>query len=180
MKLVLPERIETERLVLRQPRQDDALGLFDAYTQDAHVARYMVWRPHTALAEAEAFVDQCLRGWRSGTCMPYVLARREAEEKPIGMLEARLIAHAVDLGYALARQHQGSGLMPEALRAVTGLALAVPRLYRVQATCDVDNHASARALEKAGLQREGRLGRYTVHPNLGPEPRACWLYALCK
>ena len=47
----------------------------------------------------------------------------------------------------------------------------------VWATCDVDNLASARVLEKAGFEREGRLHNWIVHPNIGPEPRDCYVYA---
>jgi len=45
------------------------------------------------------------------------------------------------------------------------------------AVCDVENIASARVMEKAGLSREGVLRRWLVHPNLGPEPRDCYGYA---
>jgi RimJ/RimL family protein N-acetyltransferase len=32
-------------------------------------------------------------------------------------------------------------------------------------------------LEKAGMTREGVLRRFGVHPNLGPTPRDCVVYA---
>ena len=38
----------------------------------------------------------------------------------------------------------------------------------VWAACDVENHSSARALEKAGLSREGILPQFSVHPNISP------------
>jgi [ribosomal protein S5]-alanine N-acetyltransferase len=49
-----------------------------------------------------------------------------------------------------------------------------------QATCDVENLASQRALEKSGFNREGRLERYNIHPNVAAEPRACFMYAKCR
>ncbi|MCG2592746.1 GNAT family N-acetyltransferase [Ramlibacter sp. XY19] len=52
--------------------------------------------------------------------------------------------------------------------------------FRVHAACDVENRPSQRALEKAGFMREGRLERFTVHPNISPEPRACYMYARCR
>ena len=67
--------------------------------------------------------------------------------------------------------------MPEAISALANAALESPRIYRVQATCDTENIPSQRALEKSSFIREGRLARYTVHPNLSPEPRACFIYA---
>jgi RimJ/RimL family protein N-acetyltransferase len=176
----LPRRIQTQRLILREPRASDAAGLFAAYTQDAEVARYMIWRPHSALAETESFIAECIRAWGTGIRLPFVLAFPKNEQAPIGMLEARVQLHTLDIGYVLARCHWGSGLMPEAITALTRTAVAVPSFFRVQATCDVENRASARTLEKAGFTREARLERYMIHPNISPEPRACFMYAVCK
>jgi ribosomal-protein-alanine N-acetyltransferase len=50
----------------------------------------------------------------------------------------------------------------------------------VWAVCDVDNLASARVLEKAGMGREGRLRRWVLHPNVSAAPRDCWCYAHVK
>ena len=64
--------------------------------------------------------------------------------------------------------------------AFSSAALALPDCYRVQATCDTENHASARVLEKSGFVREGRLERHLILPNLGPEPRASLMFARCR
>jgi [ribosomal protein S5]-alanine N-acetyltransferase len=176
----LPDFLHTDRLVLREPRASDSSILFDSYTQDPEVARYMIWRPHTSLAETEEFIAGCVRDWSSGLRLPYVLTLRGAPGRAIGMLEARPRSHLLDIGYVLGRAHWGKGFMPEAIRALTDAALSTPGVFRVQATCDVDNRASARALEKSGFPREGRLERHTVHPNIDPEPRPCFLYARCR
>jgi ribosomal-protein-alanine N-acetyltransferase len=70
--------------------------------------------------------------------------------------------------------------MLEAIRAMTRTVFEVPRLFRVQATCDMENNASARASEQAGFIREGELDRHTVHPNVSDEPRPCYMYAICR
>jgi [ribosomal protein S5]-alanine N-acetyltransferase len=67
--------------------------------------------------------------------------------------------------------------MSEAASAVVEWGLALPSVFRVWAVTDVDNQASARVLEKIGMQREGLLRRWMVHPNLSPEPRDCWCFA---
>jgi len=180
MATTLPDRLQTPRLILRAPRPADAAGFFAAYTQDSEVARHMTWRAHTRLSQTEDFVAFCIDGWDSGRSRPYVLALQGGEQTPIGMLEARLHGHMIDLGYVLARRHWGAGLMPEAVRAFSEAALALPDYFRIQATCDIGNLASARTLEKSGFEREARLARYTVHPNLGDEPGPCFLYARCR
>jgi ribosomal-protein-alanine N-acetyltransferase len=180
MAMLLPELIRTPRLTLREPCDADAGYLFDAYTQDPEVARYMVWRPHRSVSETEAFISYCKQEWTSGRRRPYILARSDNEGIPIGMLEARIFSGTIDLGYVLQRSCWGTGLMTEALIALANAALALPECFRVQATCDTENHASARVLEKSGFAREDRLDRHMVLPNLGAEPRASLMYARCR
>jgi RimJ/RimL family protein N-acetyltransferase len=93
------------------------------------------------------------------------------------VVEAKLSGHSVSLGYVLRRSEWGQGYVSEAVRAVIDHALALPHIFRVWAVCDVDNHASARVMEKAGMVREGRLARYIMHPNISDEPRDVFLYA---
>lgn len=80
-------------------------------------------------------------------------------------------------GYVLARPQWGQGLMAEALRFGVDWALSQPEVFRAYSFCDVENPASARVMEKAGMAREGILRRYHTCPNLSPEPRDCILCA---
>ena len=176
MARILPERIETKRLVLRQPEPQDADAIFAAYGQDADVCRYLIWVPHASVEVTRAFVGACIAAKASENAFTYIVTTRE-DARVIGMLAVRRAAHTLNIGYVLARAHWGLGYMPEAAQALTALALQHAEVYRVEATCDVDNHASARVLEKCGFAREGRLARYIVHPNLSPAPRDCWMYA---
>lgn len=174
-----PGIIETASLTLRAPNLSDAEEMFSSYTQDADVARYMVWQPHTSLEATRGFLAGCMAQWNAGSAYPYIITLKSSGQL-IGMLEARPSAHIVNIGYVLARQHWGKGLMVEAIRAFTVLALHLPWVFRVEATCDVDNRPSARALEKSGFLLEGRLARHTVHPNISTQPRDCFIYAACR
>lgn len=151
------------------------MAIFSAYTQDPRVSRYMVWKPHTSIAETKTFIASCIAAWEEGSRFPYVLTEA-GSSYAIGMLEARIQNLTVDLGYVLAPDHWGNGYMPEAIASLATTALTIG-YFRVQAFCDVENHPSQRTLEKAGFSREGRLERYMVHPNLSPEPRPCFMYS---
>jgi RimJ/RimL family protein N-acetyltransferase len=70
--------------------------------------------------------------------------------------------------------------MTEAVTALIGWALKQDAIYRVWAVCDVENGASARVMEKAGMKREGTLRRWSVHPNIGDQPRDSYCYAITK
>jgi ribosomal-protein-alanine N-acetyltransferase len=177
---MLPATFETPRLLARLPVPGDAAHIFASYASKPEVSRYMVWQPHIKLATTETFISECIAAASAGTRLPYVLSERSAPETLIGMLEARPLAHKIDLGYVLAPSVWGRGYMPEAISVFTALALAREEVFRVQAFCDVENGPSQRALEKAGFLREGRHERFFVHPNVSPEPRPCYMYAKCK
>lgn len=174
-----PGTIETPRLRLRAPVLSDADAMFASYTQDSDVARYMVWQPHPSLDTTRSFISSCEAQWNAASALPYIITL-EATGELIGMLEERPRSHVVNIGYVLARSQWGQGLMIEAIQAFTTIALRLPGIFRVEATCDVENRPSARVLEKSGFLLEGRLARYTVHPNISAEPRDCFIYAACR
>jgi RimJ/RimL family protein N-acetyltransferase len=70
--------------------------------------------------------------------------------------------------------------MTEALRVLLDWTDGEPEIFRAWAFCDVDNPASARVMEKAGMTREGVLRRRHVAPNIGPAPRDCIVCARVK
>jgi RimJ/RimL family protein N-acetyltransferase len=167
--------LDTARLRLRPPTLDDAPHLFARYTRDPVVTRNLTWRPHDTVERTLAFLRRCLAGIDDGSVLPWILTERD-DDRPIGMIELRPSGHRAELGYVLARDWWGRGLMSEAASAVVEWGLALPPVFRVWAVTDVDNHASARVLEKIGMQREGLLRRWMVHPSLSPEPRDCWCF----
>lgn len=177
--MTVPEIFETARLRLRPPNLADAQSIFDSYAQDPTVTRYLVWPPHRSIETTEKFVSDCIERRAAGAAFPYVLTRI-AGDRPLGMLELKPRPHGANIGYVLAREHWGQGLMPEAARVVVNYTLMQPAIYRVQAFCDVENIASARTLEKIGMIREGMLRRFLVHPAMSSEPRDCYLYAITK
>jgi RimJ/RimL family protein N-acetyltransferase len=139
----------------------------------------MTWRPHRELNETRAFLEGAEAGWLERSAFLWTLWLR-SDGAFAGVIEARVRPPSVDLGYALSRRLWRQGLMSEALDFVVRWSLAQPEIFRVWATCDVENAASARALERAGLQREGILRRWIVHPNLSDEPRDSFCYAVVK
>lgn len=174
-----PECIETKRLILRKPRMDDTAILFPAYMQDVEITRYATWRPHHELQETEDFIRECIVAWDNGTRFPCVITLKEKDE-PFGMVDFHVRGCTVGLGYVIARSHQYKGYATEATRAVIEWAFQQPALYRVNASTDVENIASQRVMEKAGMQREGLLRKYIVHPNISEVPRDSYIYAIVK
>jgi RimJ/RimL family protein N-acetyltransferase len=174
-----PERFETERLFLRKPGTDDANAIFSAYAQDPKVTPYLTWRPHKSVEETHAILEQILKLWTAGEAYSFAIIVKDSDAL-IGMIAMHPDGLSIGIGYVLARPHWGQGYMTEAVRKVADWAIHQPDIYRVFATCDMENLASARVMEKAGMQREGILRKYIVHPNISDVPRDSYIYAIVK
>jgi ribosomal-protein-alanine N-acetyltransferase len=167
--------LETPRLRLRPLRVEDAPAIY-AYAHDAAVARFVSWPQHRSLDDSTAFLKYAAEAVASGREMQWALARRD-NDAVIGTAGVRLQGHRVELGYVIAQPHWGRGYATEVATRIVEWALDNPGVVRVWAYCHVDNAASARVLEKAGMVREGRLNAWVVFPNLDGAVGDCWCYA---
>lgn len=167
----LPYRdLTTSRLLLRRPRQADAPLIYQSFANDSRVTRYLTWKPHQALADAEAALLARLDRLERNLEYSWVLELHESGEV-VGLISAWFEPDAVEVGFVLSHAWWNQGLATEALNSVTAWALNVSAVAKVWATCDVENHSSARVLEKAGFIRKSEIEHPVIRPNLSPEPR---------
>jgi len=91
-------------------------------------------------------------------------AIRNREEKLIGVVSADDLepgtTHRAEIGYWLARDYWGRGIMTDVVRAYIDYAFAELQLERLTAHVFEFNAASARVLEKNGFKLEGRLRKH--------------------
>ena len=173
---VPPETIVTGRLVLRLPKPSDDEAVF-AYASDPEVARYMEWRRHTDIRDAEEHRQEVLRKWKSGVEFTWRITIKP-DDDPIGSIATRIRGHAAELGYVVARAHWGNGYATEAAGAIVEWASSQEQIHRIWAICDAENGASARVLEKVGMAKEGVVRARTRRPNMGSDvPRDDFVYA---
>jgi [ribosomal protein S5]-alanine N-acetyltransferase len=172
-----PESFTTDRLLLHRPKLGDAPSIFQNYAQDSEVTRYVLWRPHKGIEETESFLKYLIEKWNSATEFAWTI-RFKNQSDVIGMISFRPNGHKVEIGYVLAKKHWGTGIMTETLQTIVSWLLTQKEIYRVWAVCDIDNIGSSRVMEKAGMDREGILRRWVVHPNVSPEPRDSLCYSI--
>jgi RimJ/RimL family protein N-acetyltransferase len=173
-----PERLATDRLVLRRPRPKDAEPIFAGYASDPEVTRFLSWRTHRSVADTKAFLAFSDTEWGRWPCGPYLVCAREGDTLLGSTGLAFETSYRAATGYVLARNTWGRGYATEALLAVVGIArgVGVRRLY---ALCHPEHAASRRVLEKSGFLLEGTLRRYVEFPNLAPaEPCDVLCYAI--
>ncbi len=173
-----PETLELSRLRLRRPRPSDADAIFE-YGSDPEVARYADWPVRTRIDGLADSLRARGERWESGEDFYWVITLL-GEDRAIGGISCCVENDSAEVGFLLNRRHWGQGHATEAAKAVVGWVLALPTLRRVWATCDAENLASARVLEKVGFTLEERLPLAVVRPNLSGEPRDALRYAMVK
>src|SRR5215216_1740433 len=82
----MPECIETKRLFLRVPLNEDASAVFTGWTQDKEVTRYLTWRPHQQIEQTQEFIRNCLSAWEQETRFPYMICLKDNRDV-IGMID---------------------------------------------------------------------------------------------
>jgi RimJ/RimL family protein N-acetyltransferase len=159
------EGLETPRLVIRRFCRAD-LEPFLAYRNDPEVARYQAWQIPYRRDEAETFVWQQSRSHPgiSGKWFQFAIELKGSDEL-IGDCALRYtkIDRCGEIGYTVARAHQGKGLASEAVACVIDYAIRELRTHRVVAITECRNRRSIAMLRRLGFRREGRLLRSSVH-----------------
>ena len=175
-KINAPERFELEGLMLRRLCVDDAEAVFESYAQDPEVTRWLTFKTHDHVSHAQDYCLAMEKAWEAGRTFCYALID-PADHTLFGSIALRVDGFHAAFGYDMARSQWGHGHGSRALTALVEFALNQPTIFRAWAFCDVENSASARVMEKAGMRLEGVLRRWHVAPNTSPEPRDCFAYA---
>ncbi len=177
---MVPERLDTERLVLRRPRPADAQAIFARYSSDPEVTRFLGWSRHTVVEHTLDFLQFSDLEWQRWSAGPYLIESRQTGVLLGGTGLSFETSYRAATGYVLARDAWGCGYATEVLRAMTDIACGTSA-WRLYALCHPDHEPSRRVLEKCGFLREGLLRRYAEFPNLrpgGPEDVLCYVRIL--
>lgn len=150
--------LHTARLLLREFVSDDAPAVH-AYASDERVTRYTDWGPNTT-EETEEFFREALNAVSSKPRDSYLFAVTLNRGPVIGCARLGIVNkgdRVGDLGYVLNAEYWGQGIATEATQRLLTFGFDDLGLHRIFATCHPENIGSARVLEKAGFQLEGRL-----------------------
>lgn len=172
-----PDSFQTTRVIGRKPVLSDAQAMFDVYARDPEVTRYLVFKPYKKLEDLKSWLNFIIQEWDSKPGIAYLLFNHDRPEELLGSFSITVDRFKAEVGYLVARPYWGHGLMTEVLTYWVDWALSQPDIFRISALCDVENPASGRVMEKAGLTLEGTFRRYGIHPNMGNEPRDMHSYA---
>lgn len=152
---------ETDRLILRQPRQADVAALRPAWSEP-EMTRYVERKD-----DPEAFLTALVAEMRAkapGALEPSPWYQYVAERKADGAVVGDLGCgfglpgpQQVELGYRILPAHQGKGYASEAVGALVSHLITAHAVHRFVAIACLDNVASCAVLRRLGFRQEGHF-----------------------
>jgi RimJ/RimL family protein N-acetyltransferase len=152
------ERLTGDTVYLRLVEMSDCGDRYLGWLLDPEVNRFLEtrWTDQT-IESIRNFVTEMRR---TPDNYLFAIIDREAE-RHIGNIKVGAINHVhkhCEVGYFIGdREMWGKGIATEAIRLATLFAFERLGMHRAQAVVDVDNPASAKALERVGYKKEGTL-----------------------
>jgi RimJ/RimL family protein N-acetyltransferase len=161
-RFVVPDVIETERLILRSPMPGDGPALNEAILETWDALRHwMPWaRERPTVEETEERARQSRANFVSRVDLPMFMFLREQPTVAVGGTGLHRMDWTVprfEIGYWVRRSFEGKGYVSEAVRALTRLAFGTLGAERVEIHFSHHNVRSQRVAERCGFVLEGRL-----------------------
>jgi RimJ/RimL family protein N-acetyltransferase len=152
--------IETERLLIRRFVTEDWEAVH-AYTSDAGVMTYVGDGAETE-EQAKAFVAE--NAGDEARALALVL---KEEDRLIGhmLFHPWFTPRVHEIGWVLNPRYHGNGYATEAARALLRYGFETLKVHRMIATCQPENVASSRVMEKIGMRREGHFRSCIPRPD---------------
>ena len=159
------EEIETESLILRRFKIDDAKSMFNNYCNDERVTKFLTWTPHKNIETTEALLNNWVESYNSPNIYMWAITVKGSNEVigSIACVNVNTRNSSCSIGYCLAHDFWGRGYMTEALKDVIKYLFMKVNVNRITAYHDVKNSASGRVMAKSGMIREGILRQGAVN-----------------
>ena len=149
--------IELENIILREYKESDWERVH-LYASIAEFSQFDAWGPNS-VEDTKTFISQMLQVQKN---LPRYQFEFAIEDKSSGNLiggcglrRETQSSNVGNIGYAVNPDFQGKGVATEATKGLLELAFKELKLIVVYATCDSENIASFKVMEKSGMKRVG-------------------------
>jgi RimJ/RimL family protein N-acetyltransferase len=154
------------RVVLREPREDDAEPLFEAMS-DVEVRRWLLFATRiSGVADMHGFLERCSEYRQQNKWIMFVVEPIDVP-RAVGMTWFAQIVPATraEMGTWLARGVWATGLYQEVKNLIVPFGFTHLGLRRIEGRIAVSNVRMQRAFERIGAVREGVIRQGFVSDN---------------
>ncbi|WP_141732922.1 GNAT family N-acetyltransferase [Oligoflexus tunisiensis] len=177
----VPMPILTPRLLIRPPQPGDGPAFHAAVNASRdHLKRFLPWvdTSHHTQEESENFARLSQSKFLTRSDMALAIFDRTAQT-----LYGGTGLHRIDwdlpkfeIGYWVHQDHQGRGLITEAVNALTRYVFQQLQAKRVEIRCETDNVRSRAVAERLGYELDGRL-RHDRYKYQSQELTDTWIFS---
>jgi RimJ/RimL family protein N-acetyltransferase len=136
--------------------------------KDQGVFRYMPCGAFVSEGDVHAFIDMALTEYRAGQRIPYAIVETGSGDAvgSSSFLALREQHRSVEIGWTwLGVEQQRTGVNTRCKYLMLTHAFETNQCIRVEFKTDARNHASQRAIERIGAQREGVFRSHVICPD---------------
>jgi ribosomal-protein-alanine N-acetyltransferase len=149
--------LETERLILRQFKIEDADAMFQNWASDPEVTRFLTWPTHTSVDVSKAVIYDWKKLYENPNHYSWAIVLKELGE-PIGSIAAVKQDSETDMvhiGYCIGKAWWRKGYTSEALCRLVRFFFEDVGVNRIESRHDPRNTNSGKVMLKAGMKFEG-------------------------
>ncbi|MBE6053417.1 MAG: GNAT family N-acetyltransferase [Clostridium sartagoforme] len=152
--------IETERLILRRFKIEDAEAMYKNWASDKEVTKFLTWPPHSNVEVTKTILQDWINNYKNDDFYNWAITLKENEDEPIGSISAvdkNEKINMVHIGYCIGNKWWNSGITSEALKALIKYFFEEVYVNRVEARHDPNNPNSGKVMMKCGMKYEGTI-----------------------
>ena len=148
--------LETERLILRKLEYSDKSDIFE-YAKNPEVAKYVLWEPHQEEIDTIAFLNIIYAAYNKNKASSWGIQLKENSKiiGTIGFAKWDKENKVGEIGYVLAQEYWGKGIITEAVKEILKFGFEQMELTKITAHCIAENIGSEKVLLKAGFKFDG-------------------------
>ena len=158
---------------------DHAKYIFALANSDkAYLREFLPWIDQgTSVEFFDNFTTRSLEQYAAKTEYPFAIIYEDKFVGRIGLNKINLNNRIAEIGYWMAEDVQGKGIMTKSCRAIIEYAFDTLDLNRIEIKCAVSNLKSQLIPERLGFSKEGTLRQAEL---IRGEFHDLFLYSLCK
>lgn len=145
--------LETERLRLRAIKIEEAENVYNTWTSDDEVSKYMRWSTHKSVEETKQWIMMEQENCKKDNYFDWGIELKETG-KLIGSMGAHYVPELdrYEIGYAIAKKYWGKGLVTEATKSMLNYLVNEKEIKRFVASHAKQNPASGAVMQKVGFK----------------------------
>ena len=144
--------LETDRLILRQINEADAKTIFDNWTSDDEVTKYVRWNTHKNIEETIEYIKMTYKRCEEENNFEWGIVLKDKNELigAIGAFPGE--DERIEIGYNISKKYWNNGYTTEALKKVMDFLINEVGIKRFICSHAVLNPASGKVMQKAGFK----------------------------